>query len=571
MFAFTKSRLTRTVTTALAASLALSACNKASDQMGRSETAAPALPDLPATLPLASGAATPVAYAPGPSELPDTRAIPAVRTVAPDDAYAYADQAYGFMDALGDAPPDYGFDYDGVDPWAWQGYDDSVSFAEPIDGGYRYYYYRPGAETPYFIRDPRYGYGYDDGQLAVVYAADGAVVPYEAYGPQIGYASRYFVRGRDLWRASRANPRRGVIAANWVRQRPELVQSRARWQQDRPRQPGWVTYHQSVAPRQDRHWQPEQIRREADTRRYANWQRQDFRTPPPPRAIPVRWQEASWAKDTKRFAPAQAAVERYAARPPKETRDRSLIDRLRGNDRRAVETSARPQPAGPDRREAFQRQIAENQPRRRDIMQGVDDPQRTVQARAQRRDAATPAQDGRAQQRQAAARNAALVKQQQARAGQIAQREQARLDHGRRAEAQQQARQQVAAQKAARAEQQVSRDATRAQADQARTGRVQAHAAQQRTIQAQASARRQQARNAEAGQQQAKAQARMAQQAQRDQARQAQQAQRDQAQRAQPQRAQPQPVARPQGGGNPGGGRAGPGSQNKDRGGSQHR
>ena len=572
MFAFTRSRLTRTVATTLAASLALSACNKASDQMARSETAAPALPDLPATLPLASGAATPVAYAPGPSELPDTRAIPAVRTVAPDDAYAYADQAYGFMDALGDAPPDYGFDYDGVDPWAWQGYDDSVSFAEPIDGGYRYYYYRPGAETPYFIRDPRYGYGYDDGQLAVVYAADGAVVPYESYGPQIGYASRYFVRGRDLWRASRANPRRGVTAANWVRQRPVIEQSRARWQQDRPRQPQWVAYHQSVAPRQERHWEPEQVRREVDSRRYANWQRQDFRTPPPPRAIPVRWQEASWAKDKTRFAPAQAAAQRFAARQPQETRDRSLIDRLRGNDRARAEAAVRPQrvavPA-PDRRDDIQRQIAENQARRRATMQVVNEPQRAAQ-RANAAEAHEAARAARAQTRE----------------GQAEEREQQRRAQGRQVEVRQQAQRQANARAAARAD----RQQAQTQADQARATREQARAGQER-----ARAEKQQARVAEAGQQQARVQARAAQNAQRAQARQAQQAQAQQADRAQPQaqreqarqaqRAQAQQTqqaqtqratqpapARSQGGGNPGGrhpaDRGGPGG---DRGGPPRR
>ncbi|WP_151955544.1 hypothetical protein [Sphingomonas sp. EC-HK361] len=519
----------RTAATALAASLALSACNKASDQTARSETAAPALPDLPATLPLASGAATPVAYAPGPSELPDTRAIPAVRTVAPGDAYAYADQAYGFMNALGDAPPDYGFDYDGVDPWAWQGYDDSVSFAEPIDGGYRYYYYRPDAETPYFIRDPRYGYGYDDGQLAVVYAADGAVVPYESYGPQIGYASRYFVRGRDLWRASRANPRRGVIAANWVRQRPVIAQSRARWQQNRPRQPGWVAYHETIAPRQQRHWQPEEIRREADTRRYAAWQQRDFRTPPPPRAIPVRWQQASWAKDKARFAPAQAALERFAARPAQPGRESGLLERLRGDDRQRAGDDRRPDIAPrPDRAETVQRQIAGNQARRRETMQVVNEPQRL----------ARPGQDRRAQE---VARGQRIAE---------APPERARREREPQTDARRQAQRPTAAENIARADRQQPRAEARAQA---RAGREQMQVARGQE-------RMQQARAAEAGRQQARAEARVAQQSQRDQARQAQQSQRAQAesQRAEarqaPRAAQPQAAPRPSGGGNPGGG-----------------
>src|SRR3546814_13319776 len=44
---------------------------------------------------------------------------------------------------------------------------------EPIDDGYRTYYYQPGAAEPYFIRDPYYGYGYSGGTIAVIYGPDG--------------------------------------------------------------------------------------------------------------------------------------------------------------------------------------------------------------------------------------------------------------------------------------------------------------------------------------------------------------------------------------------------------------
>ena len=128
---------------ALGALVPLAACNqgvseKASVQSG--------LPELPATLPLALGDERPVTYAPPVEKLPKVKQIKAARVANPDDYYAYADDAWSYYDALGDAPPDYGFYYDGVEPWGWQGYDDSMMFVEPLDAGYRYYSYRPGQE-----------------------------------------------------------------------------------------------------------------------------------------------------------------------------------------------------------------------------------------------------------------------------------------------------------------------------------------------------------------------------------------------------------------------------------------
>ena len=153
---------------AIAAALATAACNRDADAPEGNTQAQFALPALPATLPLEAGDATPVDYAPSASDLPDARPLKLAQIADPNQAYGYADAAYSYDEALGDAPPDYGFEYEGADPWAWQGYDDSLMVAEPIDDGYRYYYYRPGADEPYFIRDPWYSYGFAGGLLAVI-------------------------------------------------------------------------------------------------------------------------------------------------------------------------------------------------------------------------------------------------------------------------------------------------------------------------------------------------------------------------------------------------------------------
>lgn len=296
---FRHRRLATAATIALAA--ALSACGKGNDQ----QMTAAAPPALPATLPLDASPSTAWPTAPEVAALPEAKPVRTVRVANPRDYYGYADAAYDYQRVLGDAPPDYYFDYDGTDPWAWEGYDQSVVFLEPIDDGYRYYYYRPGANEPYFVRDPYYGYGYDNGQLAVIYDSYGAVVPYSDYGARLDYAGRYLARGRDLYLASRRDDRRAVSAANWAARSAAISAMQARWYATRDRQPQWRDYGNRVGPSQANYWREESIRRQADARRFAAWRNESFRTPPPPRAIPATWTSASWARDQKRFLPAR--------------------------------------------------------------------------------------------------------------------------------------------------------------------------------------------------------------------------------------------------------------------------
>ncbi|WP_157082862.1 hypothetical protein [Sphingomonas asaccharolytica] len=291
--------LATAATIALAA--ALSACGKGNDQ----QMTAAAPPALPATLPLDASPSTAWPTAPEVAALPEAKPVRTVRVANPRDTYGYANAAYDYQRVLSDAPPDYYFDYDGADPWAWEGYDQSVVFLEPVDNGYRSYYYRPGADEPYFVRDPYYGYGYDNGQLAVVYDSYGSVVPYSDYGARLDYAGRYLTRGRDLYLASRRADRRAVSAANWEARSAAISAAQARWYATRDRQPQWRDYSSRVGPSQANYWREEGIRRQADARRFAAWRDDSFRSPPPPRAIPATWSSASWARDQKRFLPAR--------------------------------------------------------------------------------------------------------------------------------------------------------------------------------------------------------------------------------------------------------------------------
>lgn len=303
---FGRRRLATAATIALAA--ALSACGKGNDQ----QMTAAAPPALPATLPLDASPSTAWPTAPEVAALPEAKPVRTVRVANPRDYYGYANAAYDYQRVLSDAPPDYYFDYDGTDPWAWEGYDQSVVFLEPVDDGYRYYYYRPDADEPYFVRDPYYGYGYDNGQLAVVYDSYGAVVPYSDYGARLDYAGRYLARGRDLYGASRRGDRRAVSAANWAARSAAISATQARWYAVRDRQPQWRDYSNRAGPSQATYWREESVRRQADARRFAAWRDESFRSPPPPRAIPATWTSASWARDQKRFLPAKDDRERFA-------------------------------------------------------------------------------------------------------------------------------------------------------------------------------------------------------------------------------------------------------------------
>ncbi len=427
-----------------------------------------------------------------------------MRVADPRDAYAYADDAWDFGDAIYDAPPDYGFDYAGVEPWAWEGYDQSLTFVEPIDDGYRYYYYQPGADEPYFVRDPDYGYGYDNGQLAVIYGPGGAILPYDSYGPRIDYASRYLARGRDLYAVSRERGRQSVNAASWAARAATISAAQSRWASERARQSAWRDYHQRVAAEATRHWQPERTRRQADAQRFATWQRSDYRAAPPPRVIPAAWQQARWAQDDHRYValPARqsAAPLRVAGagqpRPPDQAVPQQVEQqRAFGHPQQAAAAAAAAaavaavaikhqqqralvqQQAGAHQAQQRAAEMAHTQADRamRQATAGQKRMMLQPQLNPQRQQAQVQAQAREAQHMQLQAHQAqAGALRAQAQAGA---REQARAAQAARAgQARAQAQVQAAGQARARAEQQAHAQAVRGQAEA--LGRARAQAAQ---------------------------------------------------------------------------------------------
>ena len=254
----------RTALVACFAAGALAACN----QNGQTTSA----PTPAAALPLEMSATGPTAIAPAPpaSKLPPAPPVRVGRLSDPEDTYAYVDEADAENEAFGDAPPDYAVDYDGTRPWVWYGDDRSERVAEPLPGGgYRYYYYQPGAQYPYLVRDPEYSYGYNSGVLVVVYDRYGEAMPPTAYDRRVDAASRILARGAALYLASQQQQHRAVVAANWEARQERIAADNAAWQRAQAQQRGWASYHAAHAQQEQAQWDQERFRREAEAARFA--------------------------------------------------------------------------------------------------------------------------------------------------------------------------------------------------------------------------------------------------------------------------------------------------------------
>jgi hypothetical protein len=243
---------------------ALAACG----QNGQATSA----PTPAAALPLEMTATTPTAIAPAPTvrDLPYAPPVRVGRLSDPDDTYAYADQADAENDAFGDAPPDYAVDYDGTRPWVWYGDDHSERVCEPLPGGgYRYYYYQPGAQYPYLVRDPEYTYGYDSGVLVVVYDRYGHALPQDQYDSRADAAGRILARATALYLATQQQQHQAVVAANWEARQERIASDNAAWQRAQQQQSGWTAYHAAHVQQEQAQWGQERVRREAEAARFA--------------------------------------------------------------------------------------------------------------------------------------------------------------------------------------------------------------------------------------------------------------------------------------------------------------
>jgi hypothetical protein len=215
------------------------------------------------TLPLDARAAAPLGEAPPPGGLPPAPPARIANLADYRDAYAYPDRAWNMAWAFGDSPPDYAFEDDGVSPWVWVADDDSECLAEPVPGGERYYYFLPGAYTPFYVQDPSFGYGFRNGQLAAIYDRSGRPVPLAAAPAAAATAGQYLARGGALRQAAADRPHRPVEAANWTARRALIAGQREAFARNAAAETAWRSYHDQHQGEQARRLAVEATRREA--------------------------------------------------------------------------------------------------------------------------------------------------------------------------------------------------------------------------------------------------------------------------------------------------------------------
>jgi hypothetical protein len=212
-------------------------------------------------------------------------APPAPRGVPASEAYDLPERAYALDLALAGRAPDYVFVDGGVQPFVWRTGNDWRRFAEPVAGGYRFYYYAPDRPHPFFVRDTRFGYGFDDaGRLIGVYDPSGRrLQPGVTVGGPLSepidagdLAGRYLAHAATL-AAGEREARFLVNPALWRRFLPFVRRSEAAWSTAAQTMPEWRAYRSRTRGRELRRFlhQPARIRSAFG------------RLAPPPRPAPV--------------------------------------------------------------------------------------------------------------------------------------------------------------------------------------------------------------------------------------------------------------------------------------------
>jgi hypothetical protein len=195
---------------------------------------------------------TPAAYAPNDLALPYAEPAP-VAPAPVDTAYLGPERAYDLQEAFYGEPPAYAFYDEGVEPYVWVADDEREMYAEPWDGGFRYYYYEPGAAYPYFVRDRDYGFSYDAGGVLIsVIDASGGYLRPDRFRDVAPLAGRYWARGRELRNASRQARRTAVSAKAWEARAPMARRSAQPFIHAARTEPRWREWRRDGGDRQAR-------------------------------------------------------------------------------------------------------------------------------------------------------------------------------------------------------------------------------------------------------------------------------------------------------------------------------
>ena len=257
----TRVRLATMIMSGVLAGLVLAGCNRTAQPAAATPAPADALPLTDASIPL-----TP---APAAGALPPAPPVHVAHLRDQSQRYAYLDRATAMGQAFGSAPPDYTYDYQGERPWVWRSSDDARQVVEPLADGVRTYYYQPSASQPFLVRDGGYSYGYDNGQLVIVYDSYGRPLPPAEIGVRLDLAARYLQRAREIYQASLNARREAVARANWLARRDAYAREQARWEKQQAQDAEWRAYHDQYANEEAHRWAAERQMRQAEAERFS--------------------------------------------------------------------------------------------------------------------------------------------------------------------------------------------------------------------------------------------------------------------------------------------------------------
>ena len=209
---------------------------------------------------------------------------PAYSDVESPDLYAFIDRADSLWEAIGDAPPDFAFAFEGAEPWAWELADGQRVVVEETADGIQSYYFSPGDAGPFLAVRPGMSFGFEGETVAVVYGPDGGAMPRETGAAHLGEGADLFARGRQLLRAMLQKQWREVDSQAWIDTGPIIWGSVSAWDYGWQRHPGWGHHRDRVRDAGWRHrLTAERLRRKERAEQFRRWREGGFQGPPPGR------------------------------------------------------------------------------------------------------------------------------------------------------------------------------------------------------------------------------------------------------------------------------------------------
>ncbi|MBX9728685.1 MAG: hypothetical protein K2X31_07255, partial [Sphingopyxis sp.] len=120
----------------------------------------------------------------------------------PIDDYRWIDTAEGLARAIGSAPPDFTFRFDGREAYAWVSNEGEMLIVEPSPLGIIQYFYLPSAAAPYLVRDVYESYAFEGPRLVAWFDATGQLMMDTPSPRSEDRAIALHRRGREILAAS---------------------------------------------------------------------------------------------------------------------------------------------------------------------------------------------------------------------------------------------------------------------------------------------------------------------------------------------------------------------------------